>query len=515
MLSHLHIENYALIRHLDIDFESGFSTITGETGAGKSIILGALGLVMGAKADAGVITEGEKLCVIEAEFRDGDTDILVRRELHAEGRSRSFVNDEVVSQAELKTLAAKMIDIHSQHENLLLSDDSFQLSVVDNLARNEQERETYHKAWEQHESLAARLSELQRRAVKDTQEEDYIRYQAEELQKAHLSDGEEQELEQEVYRLSHADEIARELEQSIEQLDGEGGAIRLIRASKIEDQALQERLESVRIELRDIVDETQRLLDRTESNPERLQEAEERLDMINSLLRKHGKQTTAELLALQREMDERLNSMARYDEEINALKAETEAAGKTMTEAAAKLSDSRRAIIPSICRTLEQSLKELGIVHAKMDIELKNLDSYVESGHDEVDMLFAANLGQSPKSIAKVASGGEISRVMLAIKSLIADTAGLPTILFDEIDTGVSGEIACRMGDILHDMGRSRQVIAITHLPQIAIRGDQQYRVYKADTEDHTETHIGRMTDEDRKQYIEEYHVTLSGKTAS
>lgn len=515
MLRHLHIENYALIRHLDIDFEGGFSVITGETGAGKSIILGALGLVMGAKADSRVIREGASLCVIEAVFEDRGEELIIRRELHAAGRSRSFVNDEVVSQTDLKTLASRLIDIHSQHENLLIGDDSFQLGIIDTLAQNDAIRTAYHEAWQNHEQLRSELTRLRALAAKSRGDEDYIRYQYNQLSEAQLVSDELDALEQEEYRLSHADELAMMLRQTLELLDGDEGAITKVRASKTGDGELDERLESVRIELKDIASEAERMMDHIESNPERLNEVTQRLDLINTLLRKHNVSTVDQLITLRDEMEQQLDRLDHFDDSIADIERQLTAAYAVMEEKANRLTESRRSIFTTIITTLEQSLTGLGIRHAKVDIALTPLSDYTESGHDDIQLLFAANLGQTPRRVAEVASGGEISRVMLSIKSLIASTAGLPTIIFDEIDTGVSGEIAVRMGEIMHQMGGVRQIVAITHLPQIATQGDIQYHVYKADTDDHTETHIARMTDEDRKQYIEDYHATISGKTAS
>lgn len=507
MLRHLHIQNYALISHLDIDFGPGFSVLTGETGAGKSIILGALGLVMGAKADARAITEGEERCIIEAEF-DG---YIIRRELHAAGRSRSFVNDEVVSQAELKELAKQLIDIHSQHENLLIADDTFQREVIDALADNQTERDAYTTAYTAYTEACARLEELETLIRKSRSDEDYIRFQFEQLSNANLVADELEELEQEEYRLSHAEEIGMHLQQAIAQLGDDGGALSLIRASKIDANAeLSERLQSVAIELKDIVAEAERELDRTEVDPERLAAVQERLDLIQTLLRKHSVQTIDELIAIRDKMDGQLQTLDNFDEQLKACQQHKQQSLQVLKTAADALTATRQQVREKISQQMIGQLTALGIRHANIDIEISPLPHYEEHGGDNIQILFAANLNQSLRRVSEIASGGEISRVMLSIKSLIASRRGLPTIIFDEIDTGVSGEIARQMGNIMHDMGASRQILAITHLPQIALQGDRQYRVYKADTDTRTETHISEMTSEERKEYIQAYNATIS-----
>lgn len=512
MLRHLHIQNYALIKHLDIDFEKGFSVLTGETGAGKSIILGALGLVMGTKADPRSISEGEDLCVIEAEFDE----YLIRRELHAAGRSRSFVNDEIVSQSDLKALSRKLIDIHSQHENLLISDDSFQLSVVDAIAQNESERSAYLQIYTTFRNTESELQELQKLAAKSRNDEDYIRFQLTQLEEANLSSDELEELEAEHYRLSHAEEIGMQLSRAIQQLGDEGGALTLMRESNLEaDESLQERLQSITIELKDILFDAEKLLEHTEANPARLEEVEERLDTINTLLRKHNVTTVGELIDLKNDLAKQIGNIDGFDEQIHTLKQKLEVEREQMQSAALVLTKSREKVRKAISEQLISTLTSLGIRHANIDIEISPLSDYDESGHDNIQFLFAANLNQSLRRVSEVASGGEISRVMLSIKALIASTTGLPTIIFDEIDTGVSGDIATQMGHIMHNMATSRQIISITHLPQIAVQGDYQYHVYKADEIDHTETHISLMSEQERKQYIDSQHATFSRAIAS
>lgn len=510
MLQHLHIQNYALISHLDIDFTEGFSILTGETGAGKSIILGALALVMGARADLKTITEGEDRCVIEADFGE----YLIRRELNRNGRSRSLVNDEVVTQTELKELANKLIDIHSQHENLLLSNDLFQLSVVDAIAGNSSEQSAYSAAYSAFRDAEKALRDLENLAAKSRSDQDYIAFQFEQLEQASLNNENElTELEDEEYRLNHVEQLKAQLQTAMQTLDNdEGGAAELIRTARqaMQDQEeLHNRLQSVEIELKDIIAEINHLAENTEYNPERLQWVQERLDLINTLLRKHNLQTVAELMSLRDQLGEQMNKIASFDEEINRLRNEMSAAKQRMDKAAQALTKSRQAVRQTIAKQLITDLSQLGIAHANVDIAITPAEDYNETGHDNVQFLFAANLNQSLRPVSEVASGGEISRFMLCVKALIASTNGLPTIIFDEIDTGVSGEVATQMGRIMRQMAQSRQIIAITHLPQIAAQAEEQFRVYKADTSTRTETHIIRLSEEER---IRDIAAMLSGK---
>lgn len=501
MLQHLHIRNYALISQLDIDFGPGLSVITGETGAGKSIILGALALVMGARADTKTITEGEERCIIEADFGD----VLIRRELSVSGRSRSFVNDEVVTQAELKALANRLIDIHSQHENLLLADDSFQLSVVDALAHNEAERTAYAAAYTAWQQAQQALSELQALAERTRNDADYVAYQYHQLEEANLVSGEQEELEQEEYRLTHAEQFKTELQNTLQALENdEDSAIERIRRCDLSeiDGELHERLSSLDIELRDIVREINRLYDRWEFDPERLQQVQERLDTLNTLLRKHSVRSIDELITLREQLGERLHRIDSFDEDITRLTAEVEQRHAELTQAAQMLTKTRMTVREPIAQQLRQDLSGLGVAHANVDIDITPLSDFAESGADNIRFMFAANLNQSLRPVSEVASGGEISRLMLCIKALIASSNGLPTIIFDEIDTGVSGSIASRMGQIMQQMAQSRQIIAITHLPQIAASGQAHYRVYKADSAQRTETHIEPLDAEQRVQEI-------------
>ena len=528
MLTHLYIKNYALISHLDIDFTSGFSVLTGETGAGKSIILGALSLVMGARADTKTITEGEDRCVIEATF-NGEKEYIIRRELNSNGRSRSLVNDEVVSQAELKALARQLVDIHSQHENLLLNDDSFQLSIVDAIASGQRSKdkgqrasagifETYTEKYEAYCNAKQALADLKALAAKSSQDQDYLSFQLNQLQEAHLVSGEEQELETEQYQLSHADQIQQSLQQAIYNLDGdERGVLSQLHELDLSDasEELQERLKSAEIELKDILSETERLAEHIEADPARLQAVEARIDLINSLLKKHHKQTVDELITLRDELEAQCSRFEHFEEDIAELEEKVTGYRQQATGAAQALTESRKAVREVIVKNLTENLTKLGINHAKVDIEYNTLPDFTPSGIDDIQFLFAANLNQSLRRVSEVASGGEIARIMLCIKALIASTNGLPTIVFDEIDTGVSGAVAVQMGTIMKQMAQSRQIIAITHNPQITVQSDTQYLVYKQDEENHTETHIRQLNADERQQYIDQYYATISRAIAS
>lgn len=514
MLTHLHIRNYALISHLDIDFHEGFSVMTGETGAGKSIILGALNLVMGARADSKSITEGEERCVIEATFEaKGERqeargeEVIIRRELNQNGRSRSFVNDEVVTQAELKALARQLIDIHSQHESLMLGDDLFQLQIVDSIAHNQAEQDTYAAAYERYHQALNELRQYQQRAAKAQADADYVAYQWQQLEDAQLQAGEMEELEEEEYRLSHAEEIQSALATALQQLDSDQGALSLIHASRAPIAHCQlpiaDRLESLQIELKDIISDIQRQYDRTERDPIRLEEVQERQSMLQTLMKKHRVQTVEELIALHEELGEQLQQLNNYDEDIARLQGEVDAAHSTLTNAAEALTASRMAPRSQIASRLIEDMQRLGVKHANVAVQITPTEDFTPTGKDDVQILFAANLNQSLRRVAEVASGGEISRLMLCIKALIADSNGLPTIIFDEIDTGVSGAIAGQMGEIMRQIAASRQVISITHLPQVATKGEHHYLVYKEDTEVRTETHIRELSAKEHEAEIE------------
>ncbi len=534
MLKHLHIRNYALISELNIDFENGFDVLTGETGTGKSIILGALSLLMGNRADSRNITEGEQKCVVEGEFALGELDLrsffsehdldyspvcVLRRELVSSGKSRSFVNDTPVPLSLLHDLSNRLIDIHSQHQNLLLRDDKFQIYVVDVIARNKEAKEAYRSLLGEYKGLESRLRALHVKAEHDQRDSDYVRFQYDQLKDARLVANEEQVLEQEQRRLEHTEEVKSGLNEALCQLSTEDvGVLSRLQSvlneckhivPYIEDgESLKERIQTSYIELSDIADEFARLSEDTELDPNEQARVGERLDLLNSLMQKHRVQDVKSLIALRDEFASRIGAMESYEEEIDSLQKALRSCEEKLKQAADRLTQSRRSVLATIEEKVVAELVTLGIRHAQMQVLMTERESYDIDGRDEIQFMFAANKNQQPQPIASVASGGEISRIMLCIKELIANEANLPTLVFDEIDTGISGEVAANMGNIIRRMSKQRQVLVITHLPQIASIGDAHYKVYKTDTEQHTETSIRRLSAEER---VGEIAQMLSG----
>ncbi len=537
MLRSLYIQNYALIEKLDISFETGFSVITGETGAGKSIILGAIGLLLGQRADVKAIRRGASKCIIEARFDiaaygmrpffeenelEYDEECILRREVQASGKSRAFINDTPASLAQMKELGEQLIDVHSQHQNLLLNKEGFQLNVLDILAHNDAALEKYHLRYGEWKQTERELAELMSLAEKSRSDEDYIRFQLEQFEEAHLVEGEQEELEQEAETLSHAEEIKAGLyrvEQSF--VSDEGGLLSYLKDSLNTLNSLQrvyqpakeltERMESAYIELKDISHEVSSQSDSVEFNPVRLEEVNERLNLIYSLQQKHRAQTLDELIALTDEYRSKLSDITSYDERIAELTARKEEQYKQVKQEAELLTKARTKAAREVEKQLAARLIPLGMPNVRFQIEMGLKKEPGLQGEDTVNFLFSANKNGTLQNISSVASGGEIARVMLSIKALIAGAVKLPTIVFDEIDTGVSGEIADRMADMMQEMGdRNRQVISITHLPQIAARGRAHYKVYKEDSDTETNSHIRRLTDEER---VEEIAHMLSGAT--
>ena len=536
MLRSLYIQNYALIEKLDISFETGFSVITGETGAGKSIILGAIGLLLGQRADMKAIRRGASKCVIEARFDisaygmrpffeenelEYDEECILRREVQASGKSRAFINDTPASLVQVKELGEQLIDVHSQHQNLLLNKEGFQLNVLDILAHNDAALEKYHSRYAGWKQTERELSELMELAEKSRADEDYIRFQLEQLEEAHLAEGEQEKLEQEAEMLSHAEEIKAGLyrvEQSF--ASDEGGLLSYLKDSlntlnnlqRVYQPAkeLAERMESTYIELKDISQEVSSQGESIEFNPTRLDEVNDRLNMIYSLQQKHRVQTLEELIALTEEYRGKLSAITSYDERIAELTERKEEQYKQVKQQAEVLTKARAAAAREVEKQLAARLVPLGMPNVRFQVEMGLKKEPGLQGEDTVSFLFSANNGVL-QNISSVASGGEIARVMLSIKAMIAGAVKLPTIVFDEIDTGVSGEIADRMADMMQEMGeQNRQVISITHLPQIAARGGAHYKVYKKDSDTETNSHIRRLTDEER---VEEIAHMLSGAT--
>ena len=537
MLRSLYIQNYALIEKLDIDFGSGFSVITGETGAGKSIILGAIGLLLGQRADVKSIRRGAAKCVIEARFEiagygmqpffeenelEYEDECILRREVYASGKSRAFINDTPASLVQMKELGEQLIDVHSQHQNLLLNKEGFQLSVLDLLAHDEDELSKYrslHREWKQ---VQQDLEQLVALAEKNKADEDYIRFQLEQLEDAHLATGEQEELEQEADTLSHAEEIKAGLFRAGQAMNSdEGGLLSVLKEclntmaglQKVYPAAgeLAERLESSYIELKDISQEISGKEEEIEFNPGRLEEVNGRLNLIYTLQQKHRVSTVDELLALADDYAAKLSNITSSDEQIETLKVRSEALYNKVKRQAAVLTGLRTAAAREVEKQMAARLIPLGMPNVRFQVEIGIRKEPGAQGADTVNFLFSANKNGALQNISSVASGGEIARVMLSVKAMIAGAVKLPTIVFDEIDTGVSGEIADLMADIMQEMGDSdRQVISITHLPQIAARGRAHYKVYKQDNETETNSHIRRLTDEER---VGEIAHMLSGAT--
>ena len=537
MLRSLYIQNYALIEKLDIRFDTGFSVITGETGAGKSIILGAIGLLLGQRADVKSIRQGASKCIIEARFDissygmnaffdenelEYEEECILRRELQASGKSRAFINDTPASLTQMKELGEMLIDVHSQQQNLLLNKEGFQLNVLDILARNEEALNVYHQLYADWKRLDQELEELIRQAEQSKTDEDYIRFQLEQLEEARLSGGEQDGLEQESETLSHAEEIKAGLYR-IEQTftSDEGGLLSSLKESISSLSSLQrvyqpagelaERMNSAFIELKDIVDEISSQGENIEFNPVRLDEVNERLNLIYSLQQKHRVQSVEDLINLTEEYQEKLSAITSFDDRIAALTASRDAQYNKVKKQAALLTKARTAAAEEVEKQMGVRLMPLGMPNVRFKVEMGLRKEPGIQGEDTVNFLFSANKNGALQNISSVASGGEIARVMLSIKAMIAGAVKLPTIVFDEIDTGVSGEIADRMADIMQEMGeQERQVISITHLPQIAARGSAHYKVYKRDNDTETNSHICRLTNEER---VEEIAHMLSGAT--
>lgn len=535
MLRSLFIQNYALIEELDINFGSGFSVITGETGAGKSIILGAIGLLLGQRADVKAIRTGASKCIIEAHFNisaygmrpffevnelEYEEECILRREVHASGKSRAFINDSPASLTQMKELGELLIDVHSQHQNLLLNKEGFQLNVLDILSHNEGDLSVYQLMYNEWKKALHDLETLIARAEQDKADEDYIRFQLEQLEEAGLSIDEQEKLEQEADTLTHAEEIKAGLFRAGQTLYSEEGGLLselknclsiMLGLQNVFPVAgeLAERLESTFIELKDISQEISGKEESVEFNPIRLEEVNERLNLIYTLQQKHRVSTVEELLALEDEYATKLSAITSSEEEIEKQKARCDNLYNKVKKQAAVLTKARMDAAREVEQQMASRLVPLGMPNVRFQVEMSTRKELGLHGADTVTFLFSANKNGTLQSISSVASGGETARVMLSVKAMIAGAVKLPTIIFDEIDTGVSGEIADRMADIMEEMGESnRQVISITHLPQIAARGRVHYKVYKQDNDKETNSHIRRLTDKER---VEEIAHMLSG----
>lgn len=545
MLTNLHIENYALIRETDIAFCRGFVTITGETGAGKSILLGALGLLIGQRADTAVLADKERKCVVEAQFDistldlkplfdDGDIDyddhLLIRREISPSGKSRAFVNDTPVQLPFLRTLGTRLVDIHSQHQTLTLADSAFRFDLLDSFSSDGAKTlSAYREAYSTYSSLKRDLEALTATESQNRKEQDFLQFQYNELAEARLQSGEQQDLEQESQLLAHAEAIREGLGETASLLDDdtEQAVLSRLRQAKSalshiasfhpEVEALLARLDSSLIELDDINSTLSSLADSVSYNPERQQQVDDRLALIYRLQKKHGVDSVEALIAIRDDLDSKLQSMSTLDSRIHALMEQVDKSFARLQTAADTLTEARKAAGIQLAAGIQPILRDLGMPEARFSVQLDPTPSYGPMGHDAVSFLFNANRGGELRDLAKVASGGELSRLMLAIKAIqplghSATTHSrslIPTIIFDEIDTGVSGDISIAVGNIMCRMAENMQVIAITHLPQIAARASQHLKVYKQieDNEDRTVSRIRQLTPDER---VNEVAVMLS-----
>lgn len=542
MLKKLDIRNFTLIDHLEMALYPGFSVITGETGAGKSIVIGAIGLLLGNRADAKQVKRGCDKCIIEATFdlsiyhsdvlkdffEDNDLDYepeecLLRREVNANGKSRAFINDTPVTLALMRELGEQLIDVHSQHQNLLLSKEDFQLNVVDIIARDRQQLADYRAAFAEYRSAQRRLEELREQIATSRDNEDFLRFQQKELSEANLASGEQEQLEQEAELMSHAEDIKRALHEADYGLSGDDtGIVNLTRsiATQLrsvadvypEAQELAERLESCFVELKDISQEIASKVDDVEYDPQRFNLITQRLDTIYTLQQKFHVQTVDELLDRLNAINAQLDNIDNSDEELQELERSVEKLHAVCVEKAVVLTDMRRKSATVVEQELSKLLVPLGIPKVRFKVEVSPADLST-NGADKVMFLFSANSSTDMQPVSQVASGGEIARVMLSLKAMISKAIGLPTIIFDEIDTGVSGRVAEQMAHIMRDMGKAnRQVICITHLPQIAAAGSTHYKVAKQETEQGTVSTMTQLSDEQR---ITEIAQMLSGSDVS
>ena len=538
MLKEIHINNYVLIDRLDIDFREGFSVMTGETGAGKSIILGAMNLLLGGRADSRTIMQGADKCTIEGSFsiagygleqffKDNELDYFpddttLRRELLQSGKSRAFINDTPVSLNQMRDLGCRLIDIHSQHQNLALGTQSFQLDVVDTIAANADIKTAYEQSFDKWSALKAELARLKAEFESDNTDREYLEFQLKGLDDARLKEGELKDLEQESDMLEHAEEIKQELFRASELISGDEdgtltrlrGALQSLRSAQKnwpQAQELSERLDSCLIELKDIAETVDDAQENINFDPARLEQVNERLDLIYTLLKKHKKENISELLELAESIRTRLDRSGSYELDIEKLTAQVEAAHGEMEKRASELTKSRQKASDTIIKEIKALLVPLGIPNVQFGVDIRPAAEFDRTGHDDLRFMFSANKAVPMQEISMVASGGEIARVMLSVKSLIASVRTLPTIIFDEIDTGVSGAVAQKMALLMEQMaGADRQVLAITHLPQIAALGHTHYKVYKTEEKDATRTRIALL---DYNERIREIASMMSGAT--
>ncbi len=528
MLIKLYVQNYVFIRELDLSLNKGLTVITGETGAGKSILLGALSLILGARADVSALLDKSSKCVVEGTFSikgygledffekndlEYDDITIIRREINPAGKSRAFINDIPVTLNILNELGDRLIDIHSQHENLMLNENIFQLNVIDSFAGNLALRNEYRRVYNEYRRLEKEYNELKEKSEKNQADLEYYQFQLNQLLEAKIVPGEQEELEKEQELLEHAEEIKASLNMAVSMLSSEDASVlgMLAEVRQIMGKlrtylpaadALAERVNSAYIELDDILSETEKLLSGISDDPERLKLVNERLDLLNSLVHKHRVKNSDELITKTGELQKLVESIVTSDERLEQLEKEIAKKFEEMKLLGEQLSEKRRGVIPEMEQKITAMLRQLGMPHARFRAEMAKTAAWTSTGNDRVDFLFSANREVAPENIAKVASGGELSRVMLSLKSILSSAGNLPTIIFDEIDAGVSGEVADRVGKILAEMGKNMQVINITHLPQVAARGKTHFHVFKDDSGKTTVTRIKLLRDDERVMEI-------------
>ena len=524
MLVKLFVQNYALIKELDLELEEGLTIITGETGAGKTILLGALSLILGTRADSSVLLNKNEKCIVEGTFRIEDYDLTeffesneldcesvatLRREINPAGKSRAFINDTPVTANLLKELGDRLIDIHSQHQTLMLNDNSFQLNLIDSFAGNTRLKTDYMLAYNNYRKLKKEFGELKEKADRNAADLEYYQFQLDQLEESKLIPGEQEKLEKEQEMLEHAEEIKLALSNSSNLLSSEEMSIlSMLKEVKLnigkikeflpEVEMLLSRSESSYIELSDLAGEIEKLGTSVEADPQRLIQVNNRIDTIYSLIRKHRVENLNELIEKKEEIINLIKSIVNSDERVFELEKLLEKEVSTLKNISQKMSGNRNSVLKDVELKITELLKQLGMPNAKFRITLSQLKDFTPSGLDQADFLFSANKQVAPENLAKIASGGELSRVMLSLKSLLTKNNNLPTIIFDEIDSGVSGEVADKVGQILSGMGKYMQVVNITHLPQVASRGTRHYHVYKDDTGDSTITRIKLLSMDER-----------------
>lgn len=538
MLTQLSINNYALINQLAIDFSSGLSIITGETGAGKSILLGALGLVLGNRADLSSLKDTSRKCVVEAKvaienynlkafFNEVDLDYeaetIIRREILPSGKSRAFVNDTPVKLSVLNELRVKLIDVHSQHQTMQLSDNSFQFTILDALAKNQIDLEKYEVQFKKLNQLKKEFQDLEQAQKEANQKHDYNLHLFNELDEVNIKADEQEELEEKLEKLNNIEDIKLNLSEALEISENEEIGLqnllntlenRLSRISAFskEYNMLSERITSIKIEFDDIVAELENANENVDFNPNEIEELNDRLQLIYNLQKKHYVNSNQELLTILEELADKVTQVENAEETINNKREEIEIVSKKLDTIASNITKNRTKAIPNLIKELENILADLGMKNARFSIKVNPTTSYFTNGKDELSFLFSANKGGNFGELKKVASGGELSRIMLSVKKVLSANTQLPTIIFDEIDTGVSGEVSNKIAAIMQQMSKNMQVIAITHLPQIAAKGNNHYKVFKKEIKGVTTTNLKQLSTEERVVEIAEM---LSGKDIS